>query len=147
MEEYLKPSLIIDKMMATDAFSQWLGIERITEGPGHCTIQMTTRPEMVNGFGILHGGITFSFADSAFAFASNSRGQHAVSVETSISHLAPGRAGEVLIAVASEKHLGKRLARYEVIVSRQDGTRLALFSGMVFRKKDRWRVTEVRSKK
>lgn len=138
MTEELQPSAIIDKMMASDAFSQWLGIERIEEGAGHCTIKMTTRPEMLNGFGILHGGITFSFADSAFAFASNSRGQHAVSVETSISHLAPAKEGEVLVAVATEKHLSRRLGRYEVIVSKADGTRLALFSGTVFRKAEKW---------
>jgi acyl-CoA thioesterase len=138
MDDQLQPTAIIDEMIAGDAFSQWLGIKRIAEGPGYCTLQMTTRAEMLNGFGILHGGITFSFADSAFAFASNSRGHHAVSIETSISHLAPAKEGEILLAVATEKHLSRRLGRYEVQVSRKDGTLLALFTGTVYRKAEKW---------
>ena len=60
---------IISKMMAADAFSQWMGIEIIETGPGKVVLEMKVRPEMVNGFGVCHGGVTFSFADSALAFA------------------------------------------------------------------------------
>ena len=138
MDNLLPPHEIIDRMLAKDAFSQWLGIECLSIGPGYCTLKMTVRREMVNGFGVAHGGISFSFADSAFAFASNSRGRHAVSVDTSINHLAPVMVGDVLTAKAVELHLGGRLAHYEVVICRADGTKVALFKGMVYRKNDLW---------
>ena len=78
-------------MLENDHYSQWLGIERLGETPGTCQLKMTVRKEMLNGFGIAHGAITYALADSALAFASNSHGRHAVSVETSISHLLPVR--------------------------------------------------------
>jgi acyl-CoA thioesterase len=78
---------IIDGMFNNDLFSQWLGIERLQQGIGHCKLRMIIRKEMCNGFGIAHGGITYSLADSALAFASNSHGQEALSIETSISHI------------------------------------------------------------
>ena len=67
-------------------FSQWMGIKIIEAGPGRCTLKVEIRNDMLNGFMICHGGITYSIADSALAFASNSHGFHAVSVETSIFH-------------------------------------------------------------
>jgi acyl-CoA thioesterase len=133
---------IVDQMMAKDAFSQWLGIEILEVAPGFSRIQMRVRAEMVNGFGIGHGGITFSFADSAFAFASNSRGQHAVSIDTAINHLAPVKVGDDLIATAREQHLGQRLAHYQVEVSSGNGDLVALFKGMVYRKNEFWQATE-----
>lgn len=134
----MKPDAIVAQMMQEDAFSQWLGIEVLEVGAGYSKIQMQIRPEMVNGFGIAHGGISFSFADSAFAFASNSRGQHAVSVDTSINHLAVVRVGDVLTAVAEELHLGRRLAHYQVSVYRGAEEKVALFKGMVYRKEQTW---------
>lgn len=134
------PRQIVDQMLTKDAFSQWLGIVRIAEGDGYASLKMTTRVDMLNGFGIVHGGITFSFADSAFAFASNSRGKLAVSVETSISHVAPAYAGDVLIATATEQHLSRSLGRYVVEVKKEDGSLIALFKGTVFRKKEDWKV-------
>lgn len=125
-------------MMKDDAFSQWLGIEILETALGSCKIRMQVRPEMVNGFRIAHGGITFSFADSAFAFASNSRGRHAVSVDTAINHLAAVKIGDVLTAVAEELDLGRRLAHYQVTVYRGDSEKVALFKGMVYRKDQLW---------
>lgn len=132
------PSQIIDQMMVGDAFSQWLGVQRVAEGPGFAELRMTVRQEMVNGFGIAHGGITFSLADSAFAFASNSRGRHAVSIETGINHLAPVQVGDILTATASEQHLGRRLGHYQVEVVNQKGEKVALFRGIVYRKETEW---------
>jgi acyl-CoA thioesterase len=129
---------IVDQMMAHDAFSQWLGIERLAEAPGACSLRMQVRPDMLNGFGIAHGGVTFSFADSALAFASNSQGQHAVSIETSINHLAPVHSGDWLIATARELHRSQRLAHYQVEVTRENGEKVALFKGIVYRKKQHW---------
>lgn len=138
MEGKMSAEEIVKQMLSKDAFSRWLGIEILATAPGFSRIQMVVRPEMVNGFGIGHGGITFSFADSAFAFASNSRGQHAVSIDTSIQHLAPVQVGDVLIAIAKEQHLGRRLGHYQVEVSREDGELVALFKGMVYRKEHSW---------
>ena len=78
---------IINTMMANDFFSQWLGIKILELKPGSCILTIIVRKDMLNGFGIAHGGITYSLADSALAFASNSKGRKSVSIETSISHL------------------------------------------------------------
>lgn len=128
----LKINPFIDGMMKKDLFSQWLGIEKIKEGPGFCKLRMKIRPEMCNGFNIAHGGITYSFADSALAFASNSHGQQAVSIETAISHLKPLMTNDVIIATAVEKNRGNRIGVYEVTVEKEDGGLVALFKGTVF---------------
>lgn len=125
-------------MMEKDYFSQWLQAERVEEREGYCKLRMVVRKEMCNGFEIAHGGITFSLADSALAFASNSHGQMAVSIETSISHLKPVKTGDTLIAAAKEKHLSKRLGIYEVEIVNQHGEKVALFKGTVFRKEESW---------
>ena len=72
-------------MLAEDKFSEWLGIQKVLVEKGHCILKMKIRSEMVNGFGIAHGGIAFSFADSALAFASNAYGRLSVALECSIS--------------------------------------------------------------
>ncbi len=131
---------VIDRMMENDRFSQWLGIERLDEGPGHCTLRMRVRREMLNGFGIAHGGISYSLADSALAFASNSHGRHAVSIETSISHVQPVREGDVLTARAIEEHLSHRIGLYRVVVTNQDDRQVALFKGTVYRTSREWKV-------
>lgn len=132
-------NLIVEKMFQQDAFSQWLGIRRIAEGEGYCTLEMIVRPEMVNGFGIAHGAITYALADSALAFASNSRGRKAVSIETSINHLKPVMAGDVITAVAEESSSGHKLGIYHIRVTRGDDI-VALFKGMVYRKEEEWKV-------
>lgn len=129
---------VVDQMMSKDLFSQWLGIERLGEGAGWCKLRMTIRSEMCNGFEIAHGGISYSLADSALAFASNSHGRHAVSIETSISHIKPLYAGDVLIATAEEKTCSNRIGIYEVKVEKDSGELVALFKGTVFRKDKEW---------
>ncbi|HEX6916020.1 MAG TPA: hotdog fold thioesterase [Chitinophagaceae bacterium] len=133
-----KATRIIDQMMANDRFSQWLGIERLAEREGYCELRLKLREEMCNGFGIIHGGITYSLADSALAFASNSHGKHAVSIEVSISHIKALHPGDVIIAVAEEKGHSNKLAIYEVIVRTADGELIAVFKGMVYRKEKDW---------
>lgn len=125
-------------MMANDDFSQWLGIEVLEVSPGNAKLQMTVREEMTNGFKIAHGGITYSLADSALAFASNGYGKQAVSIETSISHTRPVAIHDILTAVAIEKNKTKRTGIYEVIVSNQDGKVVALFKGTVFYREEEW---------
>ena len=138
MDEGTQAPKIIAAMYEKDAFSQWLGIERLEDAPGRSVIRMTVRPEMVNGFGITHGGITYSFADSAFAFASNSRGRHAVSIETTISHIAAVHPGDVLTAVATEDNVAHKLAIYTVHVHNQKEELVALFKGTVYRTSRNW---------
>ena len=138
--EATKASKIVDRMMDKDLFSQWLGIERLGEGDGYCKLRMTVRPEMCNGFDIIHGGVTFSFADSALAFACNSHGRQAVSIETSISHILPIKPGEVIVATAEEKSCSNRIGIYDVRVEKENGELVALFKGTVFRKDKEWEV-------
>lgn len=135
-----KPARIVDAMMSKDYFSQWLGIERLEDGEGRSVLRMTVRKEMLNGFGIAHGGITYSLADSALAFASNSRGRHAVSVETSISHTEKVKEGDVLTAVAVEEKLTYKIANYRITVTNQEGSIVGLFKGIVYRSGKEWEV-------
>jgi acyl-CoA thioesterase len=130
---------IVEHMYNGDAFSQWLGIRRLSESPGSCTLEMTVREEMVNGFGIAHGGITYALADSALAFASNAHGRKAVSIETSINHLKPVFADDVLTAIAEESSISKRIGVYHIQVWRQDEL-VALFKGVVYRKDEEWQI-------
>ncbi len=129
---------VVNHMLQNDAFSHWLGVELIALREGFCKLKMTLRPEMTNGFGIAHGGITFSFADSALAFASNARGDHAVSIETSISHTRPVQIGDVLFAEAIEKSHTRRFGIYEVLVTNSRGDLIALFKGTVYRTGKIW---------
>ena len=129
---------VVDKMYLNDPFSHWLGVERMEDGPGRSVLRMTVRKEMTNGFGIAHGGITYSLADSALAFASNSHGRMAVSIETSISHTAQVREGDVLTAAAVEEFLSNKIANYRIEVKNQDGKIVALFKGIVYRTSKEW---------
>lgn len=129
---------VVARMMEEDAFSHWLGIEVISVAPGSCELKMTVREEMNNGFRITHGGISYCVADSALAFACNSHGIQAVSIETSISHVKPVRSGDVLTAKAEELSRSNRIAVYHVPVVDQEGTTVALFKGTVFRTGKAW---------
>ena len=133
-----KVTQIADNMFDQDQFSNWLGIQRLEHGPGKAVLQMTVRKEMTNGFGIAHGGITYSLSDSAFGFACNSQGRKALSIETSISHLAPVNVGDVLTATATEEYLGNRISIYNVIVLNQHSEKVALFKGTAYRSKEEW---------
>src|SRR5437763_941255 len=103
---------VVDQMYDNDWFSRWLGIERLEVDASRCILRMTKRKEMLNGFAIAHGGITYSLADSALAFASNSYGIKSLSIETSINHLQSTRKGDVLTAVAEELNRSEKLAHY-----------------------------------
>lgn len=140
----MSPSEIFRAMHDNDPFSRWLGIELLDIGPGTCTLRMRVRAEMLNGFGVAHGGITFSLADSAFAFASNSRGRHAVSIHCTVEHAVAVFEGDVLTATATEEHLGRSVANYAVRVVREGGEAVAFFRGVVYRKKQEWAVNDER---
>jgi acyl-CoA thioesterase len=136
-EEQARAESIVGRMMAHDAFSRWLGIELIAIRPRACTLRMTVRPDMVNGFGVSHGGITYSLADSALAFACNSDADEhvAMSIENTIAYPVAVNVGDELVAVAEEESASGRLGFYRVMVANQDGTCVALFTGTVYRTK------------
>lgn len=127
------PAAIVSHLMARDAFSQWLGVSVIEAAAGRSVLGMTVRDDMVNGFGTLHGGVLFAFADSAFAFATNAGGMLSVAVDCSISYPVACRPGDVLRAVAVEQSSTNRLAFCEVIVSNQHDVAVGYFRGTVYR--------------
>lgn len=133
---------VVDKMYNHDPFSQWLGIERVSESPGTCVLRMTVRDEMLNGFGIAHGSISYAIADSALAFASNGYGRKCVSIDTQISHLYPCRKGDVITATARELNRSRKLGHYEVEIKNQDDKPVAHFRGTVFIKPENWEINE-----
>ena len=120
-------------MLAQDAFSQWLGIELLEIREGYSRIQMTVRKEMVNGFGIAHGGIAFSLADSAFAFACNNRNNLSVALDTNISFTRAVQIGDILTAEAIEIHNGRSTGVYSISLFNQQNEQVALFKGTCFR--------------
>jgi acyl-CoA thioesterase len=126
---------VVDAMMAADAFSRWLGIKILAVGLRQATVSMRVRDEMVNGFGVSHGGIVYSLADSALAFASNTHGRVTVSIENSITYPHPVMAGDELVAIAEEESASNRLGYFRVTVKRSDGTIVALFRGTVYKTK------------
>ena len=126
---------LVGTMLERDAFSAWLGLEVVEVRPAACTVRMTVRKEMLNGFGVCHGGVTFSLADSALAFACNTHGRVTMSIENSISYPAAVEAGDVLTAVAEEESASTRLAFYRVEVRNGAGKVVALFRGTVYRTK------------
>jgi len=131
---------VVDKMYNNDPFSKWLGIERIKDGPGVSVLRMTVRKEMLNGFNIAHGGITYSLADSALAFASNGHGRMSVSVETSISHTESLKEGDIITATAKEMSLSNKIGIYHIEITNQDSKMVALFKGTVYRTSKSWYV-------
>lgn len=129
---------VVDQMYNNDWFSQWLGIELLEVKAGACTLRMKIRKEMLNGFAIAHGGITYSLADSALAFASNSHGRKSVSVETSISHTVSLVEGDMITAIAQEVSLSNKIGIYSIAITNQDNKTVALFKGTVYRTSKDW---------
>ena len=125
---------VFHKMMEKDYCSQWMGINAIILEEGHCKIQMTVKKEMLNGYGILHGGIAYTFADSAFAFASNSYGRLAVSINGSMTYSKSAVQGQVLYAEAKALNVTHKTADFDVNVSDEKGVIYYHFRGTVYRK-------------
>lgn len=124
---------VVHQLTENDLFSKWLGIEVLEVAPGHSKLKMTVRKEMINGFGIIHGGVAFSLADSAFAFACNNRNNLSVALDTSINFIKPVHVNDVLTAEAKEIHNGKSTGIYHVSIFNQNNHLVALFKGTCFR--------------
>ncbi len=133
----LTPIDIVNKMFNNDPFSKWLGIKIESVSKGNCTLSMVIKKEMLNGFGIAHGGITYSIADSALAFAANSHGKQSVSIDTSINHIEILKEGDKIIAIATEESLKNRFAFYKIEIKKEN-TLVALFKGTVYRTNKDW---------
>lgn len=116
-------------MWADDRASQGLGMVLEAVGPGHARMAMAVTEAMVNGHGICHGGFIFALADSAFAFACNSRNARAVAAQCSIAYLRPGKLGDRLVAVAEERAVAGRSGIYDIRVLDGQGTVIAEFRG------------------
>jgi acyl-CoA thioesterase len=124
---------VVAHMLEKDLFSQWLGISVIEIKEGYSKIQMLVRSEMINGLGIVHGGIAFSFADSAFAFACNNRNNLSVALDTSINFLKPVHVADTLTAEATEIHNGRSTGLYQITITNQNNIVVAIFKGTCFR--------------
>lgn len=133
----MTPNEIVNKMFQNDAFSQWLGITIENVADGTCTLSLVIKKEMTNGFDIAHGGITYSLADSALAFAANSHGRQSVSVDTSINHIETLKEGDKIVAIAREDALKNKFGFYTIEIKKDDKT-VALFKGTVFRSDKEW---------
>lgn len=118
-----------DAMWSRDAVARALGMERVEVTPGRATLRMRVRSDMANGHHICHGGMIFTLADTAFAYACNSYNQNTVASACHIDFLAPGREGDLLEAQAVERAAGGRTGVYDVTVSVVGGKTLALFRG------------------
>ena len=132
------PTKIVNKMFDQDAFSQWLGIEIVDVSEGYCKLKLTVREEMLNGFHIAHGGIAYSLADSALAFASNSNGKKSLSVETSISHTISIKDGDELTATTEELSVSDKIGVYLITITNNEDQEIAYFKGTVYRTSRDW---------
>lgn len=132
------PNEIVEIMMKSDAFSQWLGIHINSIEKGFCSLSCSINSQMLNGFHIAHGGISYSLADSCLAFASNSHGFQCVSIETSISHTKKVVVGDILVATSREISKNKKTAIYEIMVLNQKNELVANFKGTVYITSNIW---------
>ena len=121
--------LVREHMFAKDHVAHALGIAVTDIGPGHAQATMVVRPDMLNGHGTLHGGMSFALADTTFAYACNSYNHNAVAAGCSVVYPAAGRVGDTLTALAVEVHLAGRNGIYDVTVTNQNGEVIALFRG------------------
>jgi acyl-CoA thioesterase len=118
-----------------DLFARHNGIELLEAGKGRATVKMTIEPYHFNAAGTVHGGAIFTLADFAFAVASNSHGRIAMGISTSINFVKAAVQG-TLYAEAVENSINQKLASYTVTVKDDENSTIAIFQGMVYRKKE-----------
>lgn len=133
----MNPREIVNAMFSNDPFSKWLGIEVMKVEEGSCRLQMKIRNEMLNGFALAHGAITYALADSALAFAANSYGRKSLSVDTSINHIESLKEGDVIVAEAFCESLKNKFALFRVEIKKEDVV-VAIFRGTVYRSEKEW---------
>jgi len=135
MEEQksLTPKQVLSVMLKADRFTEWMGLKIDEINLGYCKLHYTIREEMLNGFDQVHGGILFSAADSAFAFACNSHGRITVALDVSITFTRPARAGDLLTVEAREIHLSNKTGVYDIRTTDKDQNLVCLFKGTSYR--------------
>ena len=132
-EKDILANTVVNQMMQNDSFSQWMGLEVLEVREGYSKVRMTIRKEMANGFGIVHGGLAFSLADSAFAFACNNQNNISVALDVTITFTKPVNIGDVLTAEAKENHNGRSIGVYLISITNQNNKQVAIFKGTCFR--------------
>ena len=118
-----------EKLWENDWASHWFGMELGTVDEGFAEIKLVVQKHHANGHGICHGAVIFALADTAFAFACNSRNQSTVAQHNTISYVAPGKIDDTLVATAREVHLSGRNGTTDVVVKNQNDETIALFRG------------------
>jgi acyl-CoA thioesterase len=124
---------IATRLLARDPFGHWLGLELGEVRAGACNLYFRVRPDMLNGFGGLHGGVAFAAAETAFSLACNTRGRQSVSLTATIDYLETSHLGDVLLVEAHEESLQEKVSVYLLRLSNQHGTLLAMFKGTAYR--------------
>jgi acyl-CoA thioesterase len=125
-------TFFVSRMLENDHFTRWMGLELTELSEGYCALRFTVKKEMLNGFGTIHGGVLFSAADSAFAFACNTGGILTVALDASISFMSPAREGDVLHVEARKVHRGNKTGFYDVLITRPEGNMVATFRGTAY---------------
>jgi len=133
MEGKLTPEAILGIMIKRDRFTAWLGLKVDEVGEGYCRLHYEVKPDMLNGFERIHGGVLFSAADSAFAFACNSHGLITVALDVSITYTRPAIAGDLLYVEAKEIYLGNKTGLYDIRTTNEEGALVCLFKGTAYR--------------
>ncbi len=128
-----KPEEVVQRMLEHDHFSQWMELKVNSIGVGSAVVSMFVKQEMLNGFGVIHGGVLFSLADSAFAFACNSRDNLSLALDAQINFIKKSVRGDLLTATVEEVHTGKTTGVYEVKIRNQAQELVAAFRGTAFR--------------
>lgn len=123
------PQQVLDIMLKRDAFTKWMDLQVDEVGLGYCRLHYKVTNNMVNGFLSIHGGILFSAADSAFAFACNSHGVLTVALDVTISFARPAKIGDILYVEAKEIHRGNKTGIYDIRTTNEKGELVALFKG------------------
>lgn len=130
--DLLTPQQVLQRMLQHDKFTAWMGLEIDAVNTGYCKLHYTVKEDMLNGFNSIHGGVLFSAADSAFAFACNSHGLLTVALDVSISFTRVAKTGEVLTVEANELQKGNRTGVYDVKTTNQNGELVAWFKGTAY---------------
>ena len=129
----MTPLKTVNYMLNQDAFSQWMGIEIMEIKEKYCLLKMPIKAEMINGLKTVHGGITFSFADSALAFSSNNSGEAAVALNCVINFTTAVRLGDTLFAESKLLTETRKTGIYDILITNQNKELVASFRGTVYK--------------
>jgi acyl-CoA thioesterase len=127
------PAEITAHMLTRDRFSQWLGVQIDATGAEYCKLHFQVTDQMLNGFAVVHGGVLFAAADSAFAFACNSHGILTLALNADIAFTRTAHSGDILTVEAKAIHQGGRTGVYQVEITNVAGELIALFKGTAYR--------------